>query len=235
MVTGDDYPNPPAIANYAQAQAINPSNDFTLRWSGFTGGTANDFIFAQLEAGTGLVFRTSYIPGAPGALSGTNTSWLIASNTLTPGRAYAGRIVFVKGVGTNSTAYPGVTGAGVYFAQTDFSLATIGAGDATAPQIVSVNPAPGATNVPVNAPVVVLFTEPMRSALSLFVSGSGSLAGSSLVWSPDGLTFVVQPAVKWPPNTTLGFVLNPSDGQLLFGDVNRNSCSRAKAPSTPRR
>ena len=221
-ITGDDYPNPPSVSNYAPAQSINSSNDFSLRWSGFTGATTNDFIFVQVDAGTGIVFRTSYTLGASGALSGTNTSLLIPSNTLAPGRAYVGRIRFVKIVETNTTAYPGVIGAGTYFTQTDFFLATDGAGDAVPPHIVSVSPSPGATNVPVNSPVIVTFDEPMRSALSLFVSGAGSLAGSSLVWSPDGFTFVAQPASKWPANTTLGFVLNPSDGQLLFGDANRN-------------
>ena len=223
VVSGDDYPNPPVVSNYTQAQTINPTNEFTLRWSGFTGATTNDFVFVQVDAGTGVVFRTSFVPGAVGALNGTNTSLLIPSNTLAVGRAYVGRISFVKIVTTNTASYPGVTGAGTYFSQTDFFLATAGfGGDTVPPQIASVTPLPGSTNVPINSPVMVRFNEPMRSALSLFVSGGGSLSGSSLVWSPDGFTFVAQPATTWPADTTIGFVLNPSDGQLLFGDVNRN-------------
>ncbi|MEY2408185.1 MAG: hypothetical protein QOF48_855 [Verrucomicrobiota bacterium] len=222
VLAGDDYPNPPVITSYAQAQAINPSNDYTLRWSGFTGGTTNDFVFVQIDSGNGAVFRTSQIPGAAGALNGTNTSVVISSNILAPGRAFLGRVVFMKVASSNLTAYPGVPGVSGYFTQTDFYLATTGVGDATPPRVVSMSPAPGATNVPVNAPVILTFNEPMTASLSLFVSGSGSLAGSGLLWSPDGLTFVIQPAGKWPTNTVLGFVFNPSDGQMVMSDASRN-------------
>jgi len=219
-LSGDDYPNAPSVVNYSQAQAINPSNDFTLRWSAFLGGTTSDFIFAQLDAATGLVFRTSYTPGAVGALNGTNTSVLIPSNTLAPGRAYSGRIAFVKTVANNTTAYPGVTGAATYFTQTDFFIATTGAGDIAPPLVTTASPPNGATNVSRTAPFVLTFNEPMRTAHSFFISGTA--AGRTFNWNPDGLTLVVTPTSNWPPNTAIAWVLNPSDGPQFFGDLNRS-------------
>jgi hypothetical protein len=80
----DVNPGAPFIIGYNTTQAINPSNDFTLHWTGFTGGTSNDFVHVRIDSPTGVVFRTAYGPGMPGALNGTNGLVLIPSNTRPP-------------------------------------------------------------------------------------------------------------------------------------------------------
>ena len=214
--------NPPAptLLNYAGAQTINPSNNFTLQWGPFAGGNANDFIHVRIDSTTGTVFRTAFAPSLPGALNGFSNSVVIPSNTLPAGRALSGRIIFSKVAPTNVPAYPAVTGALIYYTQTEFFLTTTGAGDVAPPRVVSTVPADGAMGVSTTAPFGFNFNEATRQNISLFISGT--IAGRTFNWSPNGATLVVTPTSVWPPNTTIGWVLNPSDALPGFSDLNHN-------------
>lgn len=222
VLTLADGVNPPAptLLNYAGAQTINPSNNFTLQWGPFAGGNANDFIHVRIDSTTGTVFRTAFAPSLPGALNGFSNSVVIPSNTLPSGRALSGRIIFSKVAPTNVPAYPAVTGALIYYTQTEFFLATAGAGDVTPPRVVSTLPADGAMGVSTTAPFGFNFNEATRQNISLFISGT--IAGRTFNWSPNGATLVVTPTSVWPPNTTIGWVLNPSDALPGFSDLNHN-------------
>ncbi len=123
-LTGNLYPNAPHLSNWSAAQNIVATNDFVLTWDTFSGGTTGDYIKVSIEDVSGnIIFRTPE-PGAPGALTGTNTSVTIPANTLIPGRNYYGYVLFAKVISVDSTGYPGVTGFSAYFAETTFPLIT---------------------------------------------------------------------------------------------------------------
>jgi hypothetical protein len=63
------------VANFADSQAIDPEQPFTLRWTGFAGAGAQDRVWVQVQSFEPL-FSTP-IPGAPGALAGTATEVVI--------------------------------------------------------------------------------------------------------------------------------------------------------------
>ena len=213
-------PNPPLIIGFNTTQAINPSNDFTLHWTGFSGGTSNDFVHVRIDSPTGVVFRTAYGPGLPGALNGTHGLLLIPSNSLPAGRTLPARVIFAKVLATNVTDYPGCTGAVMWYTQTEFALRTTGAGDSAPPVVTLARPASGTTNVPINQPLSLTFSENMGPNLVVFLNGS--VAGRSFNWSPDLTTLVSPPITNWGAGLTLGWVLNPSDGLPRTADVNNN-------------
>jgi hypothetical protein len=219
-LTGNDYPAPPTLINHASAQAVDPVLPFTLIWTGFTGGTSADFIYVQIENSQGRVFATGAYPGAVGAMNGTATAAVIPANTLQPNRSYIGRIVFHKFTQVNSTDYPGALGTGGYFSQTDFTLVTTGSGDTVPPALTSSSPAHGATNVAINTPVALHFSETMNRGFAFGISGTS--AGRSFDWSPDSRTLLITPTSNWPPNTTITWTLNLYYTQLAFGDTNAN-------------
>ncbi len=213
-------PNPPFIIGYNTTQAINPSNDFTLRWAPFAGGTSNDFVHVRIDSPSGVAFRSAYGPGMPGALNGTNGLLLIPSNSLPAGRTLTARVIFARVLATNVTDYPGCTGAVMWYTQTEFLMRTTGAGDSTSPVVALASPPNNATNVPVNFPFGITFNETMRQSFSLFLSGS--TAGRAFNWSPDLTTLVSTPNTGWGASTTLGWVLNPSDSLPFIADANNN-------------
>lgn len=117
----------PRLSNFATAQAINPSLDFTVAWDAFAGGTVNDFVQFQLqEMGTdmGHSFKTPRV-GEPGAFNGTNTSVTIPAYTLKAGRTYSGSLLFGRlSVALDTNTYPGAVGVAASFKETDFNLRT---------------------------------------------------------------------------------------------------------------
>jgi hypothetical protein len=122
----DAYPAaPPFITNYDEAQNIDPEGSFGLVWSGFTNGTAGDFIQVQIQDTNGNpVFASSGPPGAPGALNGIHTSIVIPAGALAPGREYNGEIFFAKIVVSNTADIPGARGILAFAARTSFKLRT---------------------------------------------------------------------------------------------------------------
>lgn len=125
--------NPPAprLSNYAAAQAIDPTQPFTLTWDAFTGGTAANCIYVEIYGGA---FKTP-APGEAGALDGTATSVVIPANALQPNHPYAGCVSFydylllTNGTSSKSLVYRSAT--------TEFSLATTG-GSGYSPAITNV-------------------------------------------------------------------------------------------------
>ena len=216
----DINPVAPTLANFTAAQSINSSNNFTLQWGPFFTGTTNDFIHVRIDSPTGSVFRTAFAPGLPGALNAASNSVVIPAGTLPSGHVLAGRIIFAKILSTNVTAYPGAKGAVSYYTQTEFFIATAGSGDLVPPRLVSSGPGDGATGVAMNSPLAMNFSEPTRQSLSVFINGT--IAGRTFAWNPDGTTLVATPTSNWPPSTTIGWVLNPSDALPFFGDLNNN-------------
>jgi hypothetical protein len=128
-LVGAVYPNAPRLNNYDAAGQIDAAVDFPLRWDGFAGGTADDFIDVEIEETDGdEVFDTAGY-GKGEALTGLNTSVTLPANTLEASRMYHGKVYFEKVLRANDAGYAGVEGRVGYSSQTFVSLATSGPGN----------------------------------------------------------------------------------------------------------
>jgi len=117
-------PNTPQILNYTNAQAVNPSQPFTLNWNTFTNGGSADRILVQVNrpstGGAGnsgmLLFQTPY-DAPPAGLDGTATSVTIPANTLPPNSTNDAFVVFAHVTLTtgNGTATTAIVGSAAYF------------------------------------------------------------------------------------------------------------------------
>lgn len=99
-------PNAPTLSNYAAAQAIDATKDFTLSWVPFSGGSAKDYIDVQLSGEFGLVFKSGEFL-CPISLDGTASSVLIPANTLATNQTYEVEIDFVKVLLLDTNSMPG--------------------------------------------------------------------------------------------------------------------------------
>jgi hypothetical protein len=220
VLGADAFPPAPAITNLAGAQSIDATADFALGWNAFAGGTTNDLIVCALQGGGETIFATPSIPGSSNALNGTAVSAVIPAGTLSPGRSYFGRLIFVK-VQSTTTQYTGALGATLFESQTDFHLGTRGAGDASLPVLLSSVPGAGASGVPTNGPAVMTFNKPMNANWAFYLSGD--LASNSTgIWNASGTSFAITPPPAFAAGTNQTIVLNPVSGQLEFADTNGN-------------
>ncbi len=124
------WPPVPKVANYSEAQAVNPRQDFTLRWNAFTGAGAQDFISLVISStnllGATVVFEAPD-PCVPRALPVTATSIVIPANTLQPNQTYQATLTFGRLGYFSTNAVPDMAGSAYVTRSTDFTLRT-GAG-----------------------------------------------------------------------------------------------------------
>jgi hypothetical protein len=130
LPTSMTQPNAPHIGNYSAAQAVNASQPFTLTWAPFTGGTANDFIWVEVQGEW-----ESPDPFTVGALNGTATSVTIPAGKLHVNSNYTASVGFYRATFTTNSSY---TAAGYRATVTEFSLVTVGGG-ASLPVISNVS------------------------------------------------------------------------------------------------
>lgn len=124
------WPPVPKVANYSEAQAVNPQQDFTLHWNAFTGAGAQDSISLVVSStnlpGDTVVFEAPDLC-VPRELPVTATSIVIPANTLQPHQTYQATLTFVR-IGYFSTnAVPDMAGVAYLIHRTDFPIRT-GAG-----------------------------------------------------------------------------------------------------------
>jgi hypothetical protein len=129
-------PNAPQVSNYTAAQAINPSQPFTLTWNTFTNGTSTDWILFEI----GEIFQTPDY-GQPGSLNGTSTSVTIPADTLPPNSTNNAELVFYHLVSTTNGG--SVTEAFVA-SVTIFNIITTGSVAGPVPELTII---PSGTNV----------------------------------------------------------------------------------------
>ncbi len=114
-------PNAPHVSNYDAAQSMNPSQDFTVNWDPFVGGTATDYILLTVGY---HAFQTPS-PGTNGLLNGMATSATIPAGTLVPNSNYVAQLIFFHTTGTSNATYS----TGAYRATvTQFHINTSGTG-----------------------------------------------------------------------------------------------------------
>lgn len=224
-LSGNTYPTTPRVSNFAAAQAVSPASDFLLTWDAFAGGTTNDYIQFQLKNGDGNTIFSTAQPGQPGALNGTNTSFLISRALMPPGQTNQGRLVLAKFTTNDSINYPGALGIATYSKRTRFTLVATGGRDTTPPVLASSSPANGQAGVATNAVVAFTFNEAMLPGYSIRWEGVESY-NFTYTWTADQKTLVCAYAVAFPPHATLGWTLNPAEyGGSGFRDVSGNTLS----------
>jgi hypothetical protein len=122
-LSSDFYPSAPRISNFAEAQMILASQNFTLTWDSLQ-RPAMDFAYLRIEQNGALVFETSPIPGAVGALNGFATSVTIPANRLSAGKVYTATLTSWHAIARDTTTIPGAQGQTAYTAETTFPLRT---------------------------------------------------------------------------------------------------------------
>lgn len=87
----------------------------------------NDFVQIQIRDRDGnTAYSSGEKPGAPGALDGTATSFLIPAFTLNPGETYTAEIMFAKISVYDTSSIPGAQGIIAFATQTSVDLKTTG-------------------------------------------------------------------------------------------------------------
>ncbi len=135
----DNYPGLPKVTNFDAAQTVDPAAQFTLSWSGFSGGTSTDSIGVEIRhpVSDETVFHKEPLSGA---LNGTATQVTIPVGTLAPGRTYKAKLTFVKVTPLNiSASYSGPIGVAAYLTETSFTLTTTGTAIKPSLKVLSVD------------------------------------------------------------------------------------------------
>jgi hypothetical protein len=132
-------PNTPQITNFAAAQAIDHTADFTLRFNS-SGNTLVDLVQVIVTDAASNGIFASPAPFSPGALTGASNSVVIPGYTLPPGATLVGHLSFVRPAGLETNAYPGVLGVPAVLKDTEFSLVTRPAPPPPVLEVVSMLP-----------------------------------------------------------------------------------------------
>ena len=151
-------PAAPHVANYAAAQAVNASQNFTLTWDAFSGGTAADYVYVTVGNN---VFATAS-PGVSGALPGTATSVVIPAGRLQAGSNYTASVGFYRASWSTNASYVAGTYRGTL---TEFSLVTTG-GVVVHPTLGKVSLSGGKVGFDVSASSSVAFTVEYATSLA---------------------------------------------------------------------
>lgn len=120
-------PPVPKITNYDAAQAVNPTLDFTLQWTAFTGAAGLDSISLSIVetnlTGGNVVFQA---PDrcVPRELPVTANSIVIPAGTLQPNRTYQASLTFNKVGYASTNAVPEMAGFAGVTRTTEFTLRT---------------------------------------------------------------------------------------------------------------
>lgn len=123
-LSADFYPEIPHLVNFAAAQEIDHTKNFTLTL-GPSGAGANDFMHVRVEEGSSVVWETPSSPGLAGALNGTTTSVTIPAGILREGRTYKATISVWKTSQRNTASYAGATGLTAYVRKTEVPVRTV--------------------------------------------------------------------------------------------------------------
>ncbi|NLH74515.1 MAG: Ig-like domain-containing protein [Verrucomicrobia bacterium] len=117
-------PPVPKILNYAEAQAVNAAQDFTLRWNQFTGAGANDSISLIVHTTNGtIVFRAPDLC-VPRPLPVSATSIVIPANTFKSNATYTASLTFHRTGYSSTNAVPEMAGSSGVGKSTSFTIKT---------------------------------------------------------------------------------------------------------------
>jgi len=227
-LTNDMYPDTPHVSNFTAAQAVDPSQGFTLTWDAWAGGTVNDIVQVRIVDSGMQDAVSSPEMGQPGALNGLSTAFLIPARKLRPGQTYGVELLFGRASEFNQSSYAGATGLAAYFKKTQFQLVTTGTqtgptagnfslvfnfnggsfdgtnGSPGFPQYLGYYYALYNIDNDSNYPASVVFTGPGGSGLTNTTSQvNGSTFGSSAFYSSPQVNFS-------PDNLPPGAIFSPT-------------------------
>lgn len=117
-------PPAPRLTNFADIQAVNPTQPLTLSWDFPAPPKADDFVQVYITLGHGEAFSTPDL-GTPGALDGTARSVTVPADTLAPGFVYSLNLEITRFVSTNSSSYADAEGVTGTFSSTSLDLTTV--------------------------------------------------------------------------------------------------------------
>ncbi|HEY6226827.1 MAG TPA: Ig-like domain-containing protein [Verrucomicrobiae bacterium] len=118
----------PKIVNYAAAQSIDPTKEFTLQWNPFSPLPSGAFVTVVITDDLGRLVFLAPNPCIPRTLDPSATSVTIPTNYFTAGRKYNGQIVFGGMFYTSTTDVPQMIGSGMVERTTSFTLQAAPAG-----------------------------------------------------------------------------------------------------------
>ncbi|HTH49238.1 MAG TPA: hypothetical protein VMB21_17110 [Candidatus Limnocylindria bacterium] len=213
------FPTAPQIVNFTDAQAVDVTKDFDLKWGAFAGAVQDqDLASLVIEDDQGNTFLNI----DAGSLDVTETSTTIYADSLTPGKTYHGTLSFIKVVGATLTAFPFPKAA--FASETRFTLVAQGGGgggnDTTPPTLTQSLPDTGSTFASQYQGVVFIFSEAMNQS-KIGVAWSATLNGQpytldpakfTTIWDGEGKTLVVNYGVTsggWPNGLALSWNLRP--------------------------
>jgi hypothetical protein len=116
------WPTTPTISNLAEAQNIDHTTDFILRFN----ATGNSLTIVQLtvsDSASNLVYSTAG-PLQAGALTGASTNAVIPAYMLPPGATLTAHLTAANPGSPNTNSYAGATGVAALSKDTQFSLVT---------------------------------------------------------------------------------------------------------------
>lgn len=127
-------PPVPKVANFAEAQAVNATQPFTLRWNAFTGASGDDSLMLSIMDQATVVFQAPD-PCVPRELAPTATSIVLPANTLTAGKTYRATLSFGDVFYFSTNTIPNMSGFSSVSSTTEFEIKTTtgGGGEPAAP------------------------------------------------------------------------------------------------------
>jgi hypothetical protein len=121
-------PPVPQVANYAAAQAVDPTAAFTLQWGAFTGAAGNDRLQLTVADDTGkTVFQApDECAQPPVVLASSATAVTLPANLLAAGKTYQAELRFMKLGDFVTQSVPAFQGAASSSKLTRLTLKTTG-------------------------------------------------------------------------------------------------------------
>jgi hypothetical protein len=140
-------PNVPQISNYAAAQAVDPSQPFTLSWNTFTNGGTADGILVEINGDSGATLFLTGGFGRGGGINGTATSVVIPAGTLPANSTNSGSLFFAH---LTTTTNGGNATLAIVASVTLFAVTTTTGSSVTPAPVLAI--IPSGTNVLVEWP-----------------------------------------------------------------------------------
>ncbi len=138
----DAYPEVAQFLYPERAQSIDPLQDFTFQWNPFANGTSSDFIQLRIDDENGNKILETPDFEKVKALTGLQTTTVVPTGTLAPGKGYTTRLLFLKITDLSTTQYPGALGIAGFGRETRLAIRTSGE-TVVLPSLSSVQFVPG--------------------------------------------------------------------------------------------
>ena len=135
MPAASSYPPTPQVTNFQLAQAIDPTQPFSITFNGFAGSTGGDHIQLTISDSLGDPVLSAPDLCVPLVLLRTATSFTIPANTLEAGNTYTARLSYGRSFYSSTTTPADFASRGALIKETVFTLNTTGGVVVPQPQV----------------------------------------------------------------------------------------------------